>query len=110
VNKHPEVVRQGDILIILNDPAAEAGDEIPRDNGRVVLAYGEATGHAHALDERHVTLYTHKKSADRVLKVVGNVAYLKHDEHFKIQIPSGTHTVRRQREWTDQDEPRVVAD
>jgi hypothetical protein len=105
------IIRQGDILIILNDPTAEAGDAVPRDNGRVVLAYGEVTGHAHAIDEPQAHLFTHKKRAgDRVLKVVGNVCYLKHEEHTRHAIPPGVHTVRRQREWSDANEPRIVAD
>jgi hypothetical protein len=106
------MIRQGDVAL-LRDDSARAGDVIPRDNGRVVLAYGEVTGHAHAFDVDHVTLYApakKAKSSDRVLKVVGNVAYLKHEEHDKIAIPPGTYRVVRQREWTDADEPRVVAD
>ena len=110
MNSEVWMVRQGDVALVRDD-SAEAGDEIPRDNGRVVLAYGEVTGHAHAFDAEHVTMYAQKaKSADRVLKVVGNVAYLKHEEHDRIATPPGTYRVVRQREWTDSDEPRVVAD
>jgi hypothetical protein len=104
------IFRQGDILLIRDD-AAQAGAVIDRDNGRVVLAYGEATGHAHAFDVAHVTMFQPKaKARDRVLKVVGNVAYLKHDEHSPIEIPPGTYRVVRQREWSDDQEPRIVAD
>lgn len=104
--------RQGDILLI-PDSTAEAGDIIERDNGRIVLAYGEVTGHAHAFADDHVTMFAapaKSKTADRVLRVVGNVASLRHEEHAPITVPPGTYRVVRQREWTDADEPRVVAD
>lgn len=107
-----KIYRQGDVLLV-RDEAAEAGDEIERDAGRVVLAYGEVTGHAHAFLDDHVTMYAppkKAKSADRVLKVVCNVAYLEHEEHAPIKVEPGTYRVVRQREWTDADEPRVVAD
>lgn len=105
-----DMIRQGDILLVRDD-GAKHGDELPRENGGVVLAYGEATGHLHQFHEPHVTMYAPKaKSTDRVLKVVGNVAYLKHEEHAPIRIEPGTYRVVRQREWTDADEPRVVAD
>ena len=48
--------RQGDVLvqrINATDVPAKA-EEIPRDGGRVVLAYGEVTNHAHAIRNRNV--------------------------------------------------------
>ena len=48
-------VRQGDVLLV---PASRPGDAKPvgRDCGRVVLAYGEVTGHAHAIRSHGATL------------------------------------------------------
>jgi hypothetical protein len=41
--------RQGDVLLIPVDEIPAGLKTVPRDNGRVILAYGEATGHAHAV-------------------------------------------------------------
>ena len=48
--------RQGDVAIFTADEYAaifgsvpEKGTRVDRDKGRVVLAYGEVTGHAHAI-------------------------------------------------------------
>lgn len=46
----PTMFRQGDVLIVaIAAMPAEVTPEKP-DAGRAVLAYGEVTGHAHALD------------------------------------------------------------
>ena len=105
--------RQGDILLIpvgMDEPCAAA---IGRDgDGSLTLAVGEATNHRHRfVDDPHVTMFAHKtRASDRVLKVVGNVAFLRHDEHAPIQVPPGTYRIVRQTEWTDAHEPRVVQD
>ena len=72
VNRHPVVeepqpvppesrpssaamVRQGDVLLVPVDAIPEAAKPVARDHGRVVLAYGEATGHAHAISSAAAT-------------------------------------------------------
>lgn len=48
--KQPIQYRQGDVLLVrIDNDDTEGYVEVPRDAGRVVLAYGEATGHAHAI-------------------------------------------------------------
>lgn len=43
------IFRQGDVCLIRVEDA-DFGNEIPRDTrGRIVLAHGEVTGHAHAI-------------------------------------------------------------
>lgn len=51
------IYRQGDVLIerVASIPKTKT-TPIARDNGRVVLAYGEVTGHAHALHGPGATL------------------------------------------------------
>jgi hypothetical protein len=41
--------RQGDVLITKIRRPKQAGARVPLDQGRVILAYGEVTGHAHAV-------------------------------------------------------------
>jgi hypothetical protein len=49
-------IRQGDVALVLVTKLPEGCAEIPNDRGRIVLAYGEVTGHAHAItDHRRLT-------------------------------------------------------
>lgn len=52
-----KLYRQGDVLIMRVEGKCVPGAEVKRDKGRVVLAYGEVTGHAHAIRSRAATLY-----------------------------------------------------
>jgi len=53
----PKTYRQGDVLLIRVDALPTGLREIPRDRGRVVLAYGETTGHAHAIEAPSVRFW-----------------------------------------------------
>ena len=90
--------------------------------GRIVLAYGEATGHCHAIHEPDAELFELDKQdmgpdGDAVwarLQRVLRVQYpygvsLRHEEHGTITLPPGDYIVRRQREYSPQ-ELRIVAD
>jgi hypothetical protein len=101
--------RQGDVFLELVGDA-EVGAEVPRADGPVILALGEATGHAHAIREDGAVLY-HGKAAneDRFLRVLRPVN-LTHEEHDRIALAPGLYRVRRQRQWTDAEEPVRVAD
>lgn len=104
--------RQGDIFLEMVDVIPEGLEEVPRDPSRgIVLALGESTGHAHAIPDTGATLFRSKEAAnaDVFLRVVEPVALL-HEEHSTIPLSPGLYRVRRQREWTDQDEPIQVAD
>ncbi len=103
--------RQGDVLIIPTSKIPKGLERVPRDNGRVVLAYGEVTGHAHAILDDPATLFRRDdmdEMADRFLHVETEVA-LTHDEHDTITLPKGDYIVRRQREY-EPEAPRYVAD
>lgn len=106
--------RQGDILILAvsEDSVPEEVRALPpaaRDGrGRMVLALGEATGHAHALLAPGSLLrdsdplspdYLHLPSGGR----------LAHEEHAAISLPAGWYQVIRQREYVP-GAVRVVAD
>ena len=103
--------RQGDVLLERVDLGlAPDAHPVPKDAGRAVLAYGEATGHAHAFHAPHVEQFE-TPSRERFVVIRGRKpAALLHEEHAPITVPPGLYRVRRQREWTDADEPRVVAD
>jgi hypothetical protein len=111
-----DMFRQGDVLLIRaksSDVRMADYTKVAREAGRVVLAHGEATGHAHAIVDDAATLYETGKPANdnaRRLLVVERPVDLVHEEHEKIHVDPGVYYVVRQREYTDQDLWRNVAD
>ena len=117
----PFLARQGDVLVRAVDAATntklqeiwEAGRAklIERDNGRVVLAYGEVTGHSHAFHSPKVAMFMADRGlVGRYLKV-DEAADLVHEEHDTITVPPGIYEVVRQREYDESAEQyRYVAD
>lgn len=104
------IYRQGDVLIISATMPKTATEAIDRDAGRVVLAYGEVTGHAHAIKTEKAALFRDPKLAAIFLHVTGDEpALLEHEEHTTIAIPPGQYRVIRQVEYTPQ-ATRQVAD
>lgn len=99
--------RQGDVLIVpITAELPEGAQAVERDNGRIVLAYGEATGHSHAIASKSATLYAHGDV--RYLHAKRPVA-LRHEEHARIDIPAGLYRIIRQVEYMPT-ELRTVTD
>ena len=102
------VYRQGDVAFIKVDAdGVKLGEPIPRDKGRVILAFGEVTGHHHAISDKNVNFFKAVDPKDvalgsRFLQVNDSSALLTHDEHGSIELPVGTYEVRIQREYTPQ--------
>lgn len=92
--------RQGDILVLGVEELPEDLKAVPRDNGRVVLAYGEQTGHHHSIAESGAELLEGIGLEHRFLQVLeeGGVS-LTHQEHSAILLPEGNYQVIRQREY-----------
>lgn len=93
--------RQGDVLIVAADTIPTGVKPVPLENGRVVLAHGEVTGHCHAIDSDYATLFAPAdldEMADRFLRVEHEVQVV-HDEHDTITLPAGDYVIRRQREY-----------
>lgn len=98
--------RQGDVLLIATQDLDESGlTEVPREDGLIVLAHGEATGHRHAIDPCAAgevpvaVLFQRADQVDRVLRARLPVR-LYHDEHADVELPAGDYVVRRQREYS----------
>lgn len=93
--------RQGDVLIIPVDQGdLPACAPVPRDRkGRMVLARGEATGHAHVVGGPGVQLLADLDDPDLMFLEVPAHARLSHEEHGPIPLPSGHYRVVRQREY-----------
>lgn len=118
--KTPTIFRQGDVLLLAVDSTLVTTKPVPREGGRIILAHGEATGHAHAIvDERAelmaafmpgVTFTGQTVDADRrYLRLPCEGIALLHEEHGPIPPPAGLYEVRRQREYTPE-RIRTVAD
>lgn len=102
-------VRQGDVLIERIAALPEKTTQIKREAGRIILAHGEATGHAHAILEKNVFLHEAENHPGvTFLEIKDAVAALVHDEHTTISLERGIYRVTRQREYSPQEIRRVA--
>lgn len=93
--------RQGDVFIksINEDISKLALEKVPEDELRgIVLAYGEVTGHAHAIKNVNVTYFKDKNTGKFYLMVL-QPAQLNHEEHSTIDLPIGNYEVKTQRQY-----------
>lgn len=99
--------RQGDVLI---ERVTQINRDQPmkREDGKVILAHGEVTGHAHAIADEDVHQFA-AEAGVTFLEIKEAVALLKHEEHGTIELPQGRYRVTRQREYSPE-EIRNVAD
>lgn len=92
------MVRQGDVLLLPVGAIPGTAKKGERDKGRIVLAYGEISGHAHAITEEAVQLLEHEGA--RYLRVPEKGASLKHEEHREIALAPGEYRIVTQKEYT----------
>jgi len=89
--------RQGDVLIREVDSVPEGLE--PWSGGRIVLAEGEATGHAHAIEDAETQAWVGEKDAVW-FEVRGLLTEVRHEEHDTIELPPGRYVATRQREYS----------
>jgi hypothetical protein len=89
--------RQGDVFIERCATPRSKLEPVPAEAGRVILAHGEATGHAHALPMADAALFA--RGAERFLRVVRETE-LQHDEHAPVRLTPGYFRVTIQREYS----------
>ena len=78
-------------------------------NGPIILAYGEATGHHHAIHDEFVDLLTDELAGGvTYIEVRVAMAALTHQEHATIAIPKGKYLKIQQRQYTPEAIIRVV--
>jgi hypothetical protein len=93
-------IRQGDVLLVRT---GDTGEVAPAAKP-ITLKEGEVTGHKHQfMAESRVSFL------DAAL-AVGAPALLRHEEHSPAQVTPGLYDLPLQVEWTDDLEPRAVAD
>lgn len=97
-------IRQGDVFVERVARIPKRLEEIPRESGRVVLAHGEATGHAHAIADPGVKFFRHVATGEQFVRVsrehTRGGAQLRHEEHTAHSLPPGSYRVIRQREYS----------
>lgn len=97
--------RQGDIFLEevgnSNLELSDCRQSIEGDEreGFIVLALGEATGHAHKLSNTNAKLMT-AANEDKFILLVTETSFLTHEEHATIRIPPGRYRVVRQQVYT----------
>lgn len=93
----PKMYRQGDVLLMQIDEMPGTAKEGTPDGERIVLAYGEVTGHAHAVAAELARIFVDKET--RFLHVGDDGANLVHEEHATIALAPGVYRIVHQREY-----------
>jgi hypothetical protein len=96
--------RQGDVLLVPCKVVPKEAKAVVPENGRLILARGEATGHNHSVSCEKSDLL---ELDGKVWLVAGEDVGLEHQEHGTVEIASGSYWVVRQREYTPQEIRRV---
>lgn len=106
-----KIYRQGDVLIRQVEEIPEGLEKEERDNGRVVLAYGEVTNHCHAIHGLDAAMFRDQGLAKRFLEVTSlDGEPLTHEEHDTIVLPKGKYEIIIQKEYQPGAVPRQVQD
>ena len=113
-----KLFRQGDVLLTQVDALPGKTQVIDPSTqqvtGRLVLAYGEATGHHHSITKNSnvALLETVTENATEAkgifLSIMGDGATLVHQEHAPIKLPTGDYKVTIQKEYTPEAIQNVI--
>jgi hypothetical protein len=94
------IYRQGDVMIIQVMAVPLSAKEEPSNNdSRIVLAYGEVTGHAHSIAKQDVQVRMWSADAERFIQALSEIT-ITHEEHAPIVAPPGIYKVVIQREYS----------
>lgn len=105
-NRTLPVLRQGDVLLVPTTQIPTAQAKRVTDHGRVILAYGEVTGHCHEVlpttsnADPVPAMELFEEPDGRRLLVIKRDAELRHEEHGRIPLEAGGYEVRRQSEYS----------
>lgn len=128
-------LRQGDVYLFrVEDGELPEANKAEKVKDLHVLAYGEATGHCHAIKEKECELYIANDNISKLatkygilderavthgLRIVVDNTKLLHGtpsrgfsdpDHTPIDLPKGDYIVLRPCEYSDDEEFRVIAD
>jgi hypothetical protein len=91
--------RQGDVLLVEIDQPLRTVKPINPEEGRIILARSELSGHAYAIQEGEGAVKFFEGVGDRRYLFLTEIGRLEHEEHGPIVLESGWYEVRRQREY-----------
>jgi hypothetical protein len=108
-------LQQGDVLIerLIEQTDTSKGRVIVHPSGRVVLAEGEATGHAHVVKcEPGTEAKLIDMGDQKILEITGGKASVVHEEHKTItKVGPGQHEISIVKEYDyDAEEAKQVID
>ncbi len=93
-----KMLRQGDVLLVPCKEMPVGLSLVEAENGRLILARGEATGHHHSLAlSNRVALFRDDASGGRLYVRADAPVSLEHQEHTALTIDPGDYEVRIQR-------------
>jgi hypothetical protein len=95
------MIRQGDVLLLPIREIPAGAQDVAAENGRLILARGEATGHHHsfALSDRVALFREDGSGGGLFLSVTGAPVALEHQEHTALTVQPGAYKVRIQRTY-----------
>ena len=95
-----KAARQGDVLIVPCREIPGTAREVAPENGRLIVARGEATGHHHSFPwTRGATLFRDDGGGSQFVSL-RHPTPLEHQEHGTITLPAGKYRVLIQRTMT----------
>lgn len=94
--------RQGDLLFVKRNEMPK-GLEKKKAN---VLAYGEVTGHSHRFEFDSIVTFAGEEKTSWI--DTPEVVTIIHEEHAPITLEKGIWEVKRQREYSPQNNRRVL--
>lgn len=102
MKKIPKQLRQGDVFLERVPEIPATATKLTPQNGRIVLALGEATGHSHTIDAAAADWWKH--DGDEFVSVVADTKAL-HQEHGPLPMEAGEKYIKEpQREYS----PRAI--
>ena len=102
------IIRQGDVCLHKCGAVPSNAIEVKTGDKRIVLAYSEVTGHAHAIYEDLGQVKVWAIGKVKYLEVMAQVT-LKHEEHSAATINPGIYKLPVQVEYSPQ-ELRITRD
>ncbi|MBW2968541.1 hypothetical protein KY314_00275 [Candidatus Woesearchaeota archaeon] len=106
-------IQQGDILFVPISKTPDKTKSVQPQQGKYILAEGEATGHSHAikvLDKPHQMVKVLRNAKGLYLKVKSPVD-VEHEEHGTQTIPIGDWEVKQINEWNyDEQQAQKIRD
>jgi hypothetical protein len=115
---NPILFTHGDVLLLSTKVPASAS--LVETNGVAILAHGETTGHSHHIIGPQVAMFrddgagsgglTYLKVSTPTQLAHGTIDVPGSADHDTLTLPARDYESRRQVEWTDEMEPRRVAD